>query len=297
MNGIPQKPIEGTSFAYTLNDANAKERHTTQYFELGVNRGMYQNGWMASALSFPPWEANREAFDPDKQTWELYNVNEDFTQATNLAKEQPDKLRQMQDLWWVEAAKYNVLPLDWRGTIRMNDELMGRPNLMAGRKSMTYYDGMIGIPGAAAPSILNKSWTITADIVVNDSKTNGVIITQGGVQGGYGLYLRDGKLTFLYNYLTLNRLKLTSSSALAKGKHKIVVDFIYDGGGLGKGGKLVVSSDGKVVAEGRLEKTVPINFSIVEGMDIGMDTGSPVDNYALPFKFTGAIEKVTVDLK
>lgn len=296
LNGIQQKPIEGASFASTFSNPQAKTR-STQYFEMAVNRGIYHEGWMASALSFAPWQPNRESFDPDKQKWELYHVDEDFSQAKDLAAQNPEKLRQLQDLWWVEAAKYNVLPLDWRGTVRMNGELMGRPSLIGKRKTMTYYPGTIGLPNAASPPLLNKSWTITADIEVTD-KSTGMIVTHGGSEGGIGLYLRNGKPTFVYNYLALNRPTFTSSTALPKGKAKLVVDFMYDGGGLGKGGKITMTANGKTVAEGRLEKTVPLQFSIFEGLDIGQDVGSPVDyTYNPPFKFTGKIEKVTVELK
>jgi arylsulfatase len=298
LNGIAQKPLEGVSFAYTFDSAGAKTRHNTQYFELGVNRGMFDNGWMASALSFPPWEPNRGDFSPDKQKWELYNIDDDFTQANDLAAKYPDKLRQLQDTWWVEAAKYSVLPLDWRGTIRMNGELMGRPSLTAGRKSMVYHEGVNGLPDAAAPPMLNKSWTITADVILKSSTDSGIIITHGGMQAGYGLYLRGGKPMFVYNFLELDRIRFEGKDALAAGKHKIVVDFVYDGGGMGKGGKITLTADGKKVAEGRIEKTMPVQISIVEGLDIGYDVGSPVDwTYKMPFKFTGKIEQVKVDLK
>ncbi|SEW51803.1 arylsulfatase [Chitinophaga arvensicola] len=299
LNGIQQKPIEGISFAYTFDSAQAKGRHNTQYFELGVNRGLYDNGWMASALSFPPWEATRGAFDPDKQKWELYNIDEDFSQANDLAQKYPEKLRQMQDMWWVEAAKYNVLPLDWRGSYpRMNAELMGRPSLIGKRKSMTYYDGTNGLPDAAAPPMLSKSWTITAYIDLSDTRDSGIIITHGGMQGGYGLYLREGKPVFVYNYLALDRINIIAPEPLPAGKTTLVVDFKYDGGGLGKGGTLTMTANGKKVAEGRLEKTIPVQFSIVEGLDIGKDGGSAIDwTYKLPFKFSGKIEKVTIDLK
>ncbi len=298
LNGIHQKPIEGISFAYTFDSAKAKTRHNTQYFELGVNRGIFDNGWMASALSFPPWEPNRGSFDPDKQKWELYNIDEDFTQANDLAAKNPAKLRQLQDLWWVEAAKYNVLPLDWRGSIRMNAELMGRPSMVAGRKSITYHEGVNGLPDAAAPPMLNKSWTITAEVDLTGQRDSGIIVTHGGMQAGYGLYLRDGKPVFVYNFLEMSRTRFEGNDALPKGKTKIVVDFVYDGGGMGKGGKIVITANGKKVAEGRLEKTMPVQISIVEGLDIGKDVGSPVDwTYKMPFKFTGKIDKVTYDLK
>jgi arylsulfatase len=298
LNGVEQKPIEGTSFAVTFTDAKAPEHRRTQYFEMAVNRGIYHDGWFASAMSFEPWNPNRENFDPDKQKWELYNINEDFSQANDLAAKHPEKLRQLQDLWWVEAAKYSVLPLDWRGTIRMNAEAMGRPSLIRGRKSMTYYPGTIGVPDAASPPMINKSWTITADIEVPDDKTSGMVVTHGGLEGGYGLYLRDGVPTFVYNFLGVERKTFAAKEALPKGKAKLVVDFKYDGGGMGKGGTITMTANGKTIAEGRLERTIPIQFSLGEGLDVGMDIGSPVDfTYKLPFKFTGKIEKVTIDLK
>jgi arylsulfatase len=298
INGIEQKPIEGISFAYTFDDAHAKERRTTQYFELGCNRGIYQDGWMASALSFVPWQPVRTGFDPDKQKWELYKIDEDFSQANDLAARNPLKLRQLEDLWWVQAAKYNVLPLDWRGGERMNAEAMGRPSLIGGRKTMVYYPGTIGVPDAASPPMLNKSWTITAEIEVPEGGANGMIVTQGGVEGGYGLYLRDGKPTFVYNYLGIERPTFTAKNPLRKGKATLVVDFRYDGGGTGKGGAITVSAGGAKIAEGRLQKTIPNTMPICEGLDIGMDVGSPVDfTYKPPFAFTGKIEKVTIDLK
>jgi arylsulfatase len=299
LNGIPQKPIEGISFAYTFSkdSANSKGRRVTQYFELGVNRGIYNDGWMASALSFAPWNPVRTGFDIDKQKWELYHIDEDFSQANDLAAKNPEKLRQMQDLWWVEAAKYNVLPLDWRATERFNSELMGRPSVIGKRKTMTYYPGIVGLPDAASPPMLNKSWTITADVDVPE-KASGMIITHGGLEGGYGLYMRDGKVVFVYNFLSVDRPTFTSASAIAKGTHKIAVDFVYDGGGFGKGGTITITDNGKTIASGRLAKTVPAQFSLGEGIDVGMDGGSPIDfTYKMPFKFTGKIEKVVIDLK
>lgn len=298
LNGVDQKPIEGASFAATFTDAKAPEHRKKQYFEMFVNRGIYQDGWMASATAFEPWNPNRGDFDPDKQKWELYNVNEDFSQSTDLAAKNPEKLRQLQDLWWVEAAKYNVLPLDWRATERFNSEAMGRPSLARGRKSMTYYPGTIGVPDAASPSMINKSWTITADVELTDDKTNGMIVTHGGLEGGYGLYLRDGVPTFVYNFLGTERMTTAAKEPLPKGKVKLAVDFKYDGGGVGKGGAITIAANGKTIAEGKLAKTIPASFSLGEGLDIGMDLGSAVDfTYKLPFKFTGKIEKVVIDLK
>jgi len=297
LNGVQQKPIEGVSFAEALDNAKAPEHRKTQYFELGCNRGLYHDGWMASSAAFVPWDPNRQSFDPDKSVWELYNIEDDFSQANDLAAVFPEKLRQMQDMWWVEAAKHQVLPLDWRATERFNSELMGRPSLVRGRDEMTYYPGTIGVPDAASPPMINKSWTITADIEVPNGKADGMIVTHGGLEGGYGLYLRDGKPTFVYNFLSVERTTFTAKEALPAGKTQIVVDFKYDGGGMGKGGTVTVSANGKTVAEGRLERTIPAQFSLGEGLDVGLDAGSPIDfTYQLPFAFTGKIEKVRIKL-
>lgn len=300
LNGAEQKPIEGISFAYTFDDAKAKDRRTTQYFELGVNRGIYHNGWMASAMSFAPWQPHRSGFDLDKQKWELYNVDQDFSQADDLASANPQKLRELQDLWWVEAARYNVLPLDWRGTERLNAELMGRPSLAGNRKTYTYYPGQLGLPNDAAPRILNRSWTLTADIEIPEGGAEGMIVTHGGLVGGYGLYVRDRKPTFVYNYLAEERSMISSTQPLPSGKVQLKVDFAYKGGAgeRGKGAAVTMSMNGTKVAEGQLPKTIPLQISLGEGMDIGEDIGSVVDfTYKPPFRFTGRIEKVTVELK
>lgn len=298
LNGVQQKDIEGVSFAFSFDQADAESRRRTQYFELGCNRGLYHDGWMASAPSFAPWEPNRaDDWTPDKQVWELYKLDEDFSQAHDLAKQNPDKLRQLQDLWWAEASRYSVLPLDWRGTIRMNAEAMGRPSLVGDRTRATYYPGMLALPDAACLPMLNKSWTITAAIEVADDTAEGMIITHGGSEGGYGLYLKAGRPTFVYNYLGVERPSFSGDTPLGKGKASLGVRFDYDGGGMGKGGTVTLTVDGATVASGRLERTVPIQFSITEGLDVGMDNGSAVDwTYRLPFHFTGRIEEVTVEV-
>lgn len=300
LNGVQQKPIEGTSFAYTFADAKAKSRHMTQYFSMGVNRGIYHDGWMASALGFVPWQPIRTGFDPDKQKWELYNIDQDFSQADDLASANPQKLRELQDLWWVEAARHNVLPLDWRGVEKFNSELMGRPSLTGNRKTFTYYPGQVALSNEAAPRILNRSWSLTADIEVPEGGAQGMIMTQGGSTGGYGLYVRDGKPTFVYNYLAREHFTFTGQQALPKGKVQVKLDFIYKGTSKerGKATALTMTVNGKKVAEGEMTKTIPNLISLSEGMDIGMDTGSPVDfTYQPPFAFTGRIEKVVIDLK
>jgi arylsulfatase A-like enzyme len=300
LNGTPQKPIEGISFAYSFNDAKANPRRTTQYFEMAGRRGIYHDGWMASATYDVPWNPIHEKYDLDKVKWELYNLNEDFSQANDLAQQNPQKVRELEDLWWAEAARYNVLPLDWRAVERLNGELQGRPSLGGKSKTRVYYPGQIALPNEASPPLLNKSWTITANIEVPEGEATGMIVTQGGMTGGYGLYLRDGKPTFIYNYLDIHRYVIAGTNALPKGKVALVADFKYDGkeGEQGKGGTLTLSIDGNNIAEGKLPKTVPIQFSLNEGLDIGMDVGSPVAfDYELPFAFTGKIENVTFQLK
>jgi arylsulfatase len=300
LNGVTQQPIEGLSFAHTFDDATAKSRRTTQYFELGVNRGLYHNGWMASAISFPPWEPNRAGFDIDKQKWEFYHVDQDFPQAEDLASADPQKLRELQDLWWAEAAKHRVLPLDWRAVERLNAELMGRPSLTGDRQTFTYFPGQIGLPNEAAPRILNKSWRITADVEVPEAGVEGMIVTHGGLVGGYDLYVRDGKPTFVYNNLALERFTLAGREPLPKGKVRLTVDFAYKGSGgeRGKGAAVTMMVNGTKVAEGQLSRTIPLQISLGEGLDVGMDVGSAVDfTYQLPFTFTGTVEQATVELK
>jgi arylsulfatase len=192
------------------------------------------------------------------------------------------------------------LPLDWRAVERLNAELMGRPSLAGDRRTFTYYPGQIGLPNDAAPRILNKSWTLTADIEVPESGAEGMIITHGGLVGGYGLYVRAGKPTFVYNYLELERPTITGADALPKGKVRLVVDFKYEGKAeeRGKAATVTMSANGERVAEGHLERTIPLQISLGEGMDIGLDIGSAVDfTYKLPFRFTGKIDKVTIELK
>jgi arylsulfatase len=296
---VPQKPIAGISFADSLLDPNAPERRHTQYFELLGNRGIYQDGWMASAPAAAPWIPIREKYDPDAQVWELYNIDEDFSQAHDVAAENPEKLRQLQDLWWAEAARYDVLPLDGRAVERLNAEAMGRPVLSGDATTFTYYPGQVGLPADASPRILNKSWTLTADIDVPEEGADGMIVTQGGLVGGYGLYLREGKPTFVYNYLAIDRPTIAGTDPLPAGNSTLEVDFAYHGsaGEVGKGATVTVKVNGAEVAKGELEKTIPIQISLGEGLDVGMDVGSAVDfTYQPPFTFTGGIEQVTVAL-
>lgn len=299
LGGIAQKPIEGTSFFSTFNKADAPETRTTQYFELLVNRGIYHNGWMASSRSFVPWSPVRGDFDPLTAKWELYHVARDFSQSEDLAADYPAKLRQMETLFWEEAAKHNVLPLDWRAVERLNGELQGRPRLGGKQSRYVYYPGQVGLPDGAAPPVLNRSFSVTAQIEIPEGGAEGMIYTHGGLTGGYGIYLRDGKAHFVYNMLAIERFTVASDT-LPTGRVVLAAEVAYEGkpGELGKAAAVTLLANGKKVGEGRLPKTVPIQFSLGEGVDVGMDIGSAIDfSYDLPFAFTGKIEQVTIELK
>jgi arylsulfatase len=299
LNGIRQKPIEGASFLTSFTDSAAPETRKTQYFELLVNRGMYHNGWMASSRSFVPWSPIRGEFDPLTARWELYNVERDFSQAEDVAAEYPEKVKELELLFWKEAERYKVLPLDWRAVERLNSELQGRPNIAGKRNKYVYYPGQIALPEGACPPVLNKSFSVTAEIDIPEEGADGMIFTQGGLTGGYGIYLRDGRAHLVYNMLAIERFTVISDP-LPKGKVSLTVDFAYEGkkGELGKPATVTIMANGKKVGEGKLPKTVPLQFSLGEGIDVGMDNGSAVDlTYKLPYTFTGSIEKVMVELK
>jgi arylsulfatase len=305
VNGIKQIPIEGISMMYTWDKGNANQptRHTTQYFEMLGNRAIYQDGWVAATTPATiPWKfSNRTS--PDVITgynWELYNVQEDPTESNDLAATMPDKVKQLQDVFYAEAKKYNVLPIDNSTLARVNAP---RPSLTAGRTTFNYSGELIGTPLSAAPSILNKSYTVTAEVNIPSGGAEGMIVTQGGRFGGYALFLSKGefgvgrgKVVFLYNLLDLKRTSWEGPE-LTEGKHIIAFDFKSDGPGLGRGGTGVLSVDGKVAAENTLEHTTPITFPEDETFDIGQDTRTGVAlleyRYDVPFKFTGKIDKLT----
>ncbi len=302
LNGVAQKPIEGVSMMYSFDNPKAPSTHRTQYFEMFGNRGIYSDGWIASTTpQVLPW-ANTPR-DPKRVTlddanWELYNLNEDFTQSVDLAQKEPKKLREMQDLFWAEAARYNVLPLDNDRISRFDVRI--RPSVTAGRNSFTYYPGMIRIPEGAAPDLKNKSFRITADVDIPAKGADGVLLTQGGQFGGYGLYVFKNRPVFVYNFVGLATYRVAANETLQPGKHRIAFEFTYDGGGIGKGGAGVLSVDGRKVGEGRIAHTNAVRISLEECFDIGQDTGTAVSkDYAerMPFKFTGGLEKVQVDLK
>jgi arylsulfatase len=299
VNGIPQTPIEGVSMLYSFNDAQAKSTHLTQYFEIFANRAIYNDGWLAGTVHKAPWEAKpRAALLDDK--WELYDTRNDFSLANDLAKTNPAKLKEMQDLFLKEAEKYRVLPIDDRSIERVNAALVGRPDLMAGRTSLTVYEGMIGMSENVFINTKNSSHTITAEVEIPKGAANGAILAQAGRFGGWSLYLKNGKPTYTYNFLGLTRFTVASPTPIPPGKATIRYEFAYDGGGLAKGGMGTIFVDGRKVAEGRIERTQPMIFSADEGADVGEDGETPVvEDYGIPapYKFTGKIAKVTIDLK
>ena len=308
LNGVTQMPFEGVSMAYTFNDAKAATQHTTQYFEITGNRGLYDDGWIASTTPLrPPWMVTGVEPDPDDFPWELYNVTKDFSQSKDLAKENPKKLSDLQARFLIEAAKHNVLPIDSSFADRANPAL--RPGFNTGRTDFIYYPGMIRIPEANAPDIKNKSFHIAADVEIPQGGADGILATQGGRFGGWGLLVLDGKPMFAYAYSNQDgdkypdqkksKTRIAGGEKLTPGKHVISFDFAYDGGGIGKGGRGTLAVDGNKVAEGRFEKTIPFRFSLDESFDVGQDTGTPViDEYdaKMPFKFSGALRKVEVKL-
>src|SRR5437660_98971 len=310
VNGIKQLPIEGVSMAYTFDQANAKapSKRDTQYFEMAGNRGIYHDGWMANTTPFaPPWDLATGKL-PDVVNgykWELYNITEDYSQYNDLAAKNPDKLKEVQALFLTEAAKYNVLPLDNTAFVRLQTP---RPSAVAGKTEFTYTGENSGIPVGNAPDILDKDYTITAEITVPKGGAEGMIVTFGGRFGGYGLFLQKGKPVFVYNLLDLERFRWEGGiggkidedlfgRALKPGQHTLVFDFKYDGPGPGKGGTGVLTADGKELARKKIEHTIPLLMTIDETFDVGVDTRTGVDDsYKLPFRFTGTIDKLTFKL-
>jgi len=293
VNGIAQDPIEGTSLAYTFTDAGAAEKHTVQYFEMFGNRAIYQDGWFARTIHRPAWKQKPDnTLQEDK--WELYNSKEDFSLANDLAPQNAEKLKAMQDLFMAEAEKYHVLPLDDRLLERTNAELMGRPTVMGTRNSVTYGEGMKGMGTDVFIDLRNTSYTITTEVAI-DAKGNGVIVCQGGRFGGLAFYIKSGKPAFSYNYLGMESTQIVAPEALKPGNYKLVYDFKYDGSGMGKGGVGTITVNGKKVVEKRIEKTQPGIFSVDDLADIGTDDGTHVADYGASAKFNGTINYVTIE--
>lgn len=299
INGVAQKPIEGVSMLYSLDNAQAPSTHTTQYFEMLGNRAIYSDGWVACTTpTDPPWAAVPRKMDViSGYKWELYHVEKDFSQAENLAAQHPEKLHDLQLLFYAEAAKYQVLPIDNSKVERL--DVANRPSLTRGRTSFTYYPGMVRMPEGASPDIKNRSFSVTAEVEVKGPGEEGVLVTQGGRFAGWGFYLKEGIPVFDFNLADMAHYRIAGDRAIAAGKHTLRAEFKYDGGKeLGKGGTLTILVDGTRAGEGKIERTLPFRMSLDETLDIGEDTGTPVcEEYKVPFAFTGDLKKVTIDLK
>jgi arylsulfatase len=279
---------------------HAPSTRTTQYFEMFANRAIYHDGWIAATTPpAPPWLLGTAKLPEDVVNgykWELYNIAQDYSEANDLAAKMPDKLRQMQELFLVEAQKYNVFPLDNSVSPRI---IALRPSATAGRDVFTYSGVMAGLPPSDAPSVLNRSYNITADVEIPMSGGDGMIVTEGGRFAGYGFYVLNGKPVFVYNFIDLERFRWEGSQALTPGKHTLVFDFRYNGPGFGKGGTGTLKVDAKDVATRQVPHTVPFLISIDETFDVGVDLRTPVDDrdYQVPFKSAGTINKVTIKLE
>jgi len=297
VNGATQRPFDGTSMIYTFDDSKAKETHTTQYFEMFGNRGIYHDGWTASTRHSIPWLLMQNP-PLDQDVWELYNVANDFSQAHDLAAKNPTKLKELQDLFMQEAIRNHVLPIDDRRSERFNPIIAGRPDLMGNRTSLTVYPGMIGIGENAFINIKNRTYTVTASVQLTDTTSHGVIIAQAGAFGGWTLYMKDGHVHHEYNYFGVERTNIVSSAPLAVGAHVIKYVFTADSAKPGTGGTATLFVDGAKAAEGHIPKTEPFAFSGDEGADVGLDGETPVSSdYAQGNNaFSGTIEKVTIDI-
>ena len=299
VNGIAQKPLEGVSMAYTFDDADAESTHTTQYFEMFGNRGIYQDGWTAVTRHSLPWvTAALPNLDADE--WELYDTNKDWSQAHDLSKEMPEKLREMQDLFMIEAAKYNVFPLDDRRYERFNAARAGRPDLPAGRTSMTFYGDMDHLMENTVLNIKNRSYSATAEVEVAEGKTDGVIIAQGGRFGGWAMYVKDGKPKFAYNYFDQTIYYVEGTEKLPEGTVNVRYHFDFTDKTPGGGGTGRLYINDKQVGEARIEKTIANIFAADETMDIGVDLAMPVtDDYpeGAANKFQGTVNWVRIDLE
>ena len=311
VDGIRQKPIEGTSFAYTFDAANAKapSRHTTQYFEMMGQWALYQDGWVLSTkVNRAPWEAFGPAnTDPlNNQVFQLYDLNTDFTQAEDVAAKHPDKVEAMKAAFIAEAKKYQVFPLDASVAARI---VAPRPNITAGRSEFVYTRPMVGLPQGDSPMLLDASFTVTAEIEVPQGGAEGMMLTSGGRFAGYGFYLLEGKPVWLWNLVDLERIKWQGPDALAPGKHTVEFDFKYDGlgagtlafndfSGLGRSGTGTLKVDGKVVDTKTMPKTIPMILQWDESFDIGSDTLTGVNDadYTPPFAFTGKLNKLTLKI-
>ncbi|MEQ8304473.1 MAG: arylsulfatase [Cyclobacteriaceae bacterium] len=298
VNGTVQTPFAGTSFAFSFDDVNAPERHTTQYFEMFGNRGIYDNGWTASTRHSIPWLMGSALPAFENDVWELYNVNEDFSQSNDLAASNPEKLEELKKLFEKEAIANHVFPIDDRRAERFNAEIAGRADIMGDRTSLTLYEGMTGIMENVFINNKTKNYTIVAEVELRNANTNGVIISQAGRFGGWSLYMKGGKVYHDYNYFGLEHTYISSNAALTSGMHEIKYEFIIDEPKPASGGKCILYIDGEKVAEGQIPRTQPFLYSGDEGVDIGTDNETNVTNQYKEGdnEFEGKIKKVTVDI-
>jgi arylsulfatase len=293
VNGIQQKPYEGASMVPSFDDAAAPDVRSTQYFEMVGNRGIYHNGWTAVTQHRVPWQAGVQEMPPfDDDVWELY-APDDWSQSNDISNENPEMLHHLQRLWLIEATKYNVLPIDDRMLERVNPDIAGRPQLIKGNRQVLF-GGMGRLSEYSVLTLKNKSYAITAEIEVTDDSTSGVIVTQGGITGGWSLYLKDGVPTFCHNLLGVEFTYVRGESALNTGKHQVRVEFDYDGGGAAQGGEFTLFVEGERVAAERVERTTPFIYSADETLDIGSDDASAVSEEYTPqsSKFTGTVNWV-----
>ncbi len=299
VNGIAQRPMDGVSMLYSIDDGTAPGRRTTQYFEMFGNRGIYHEGWVACTRHSIPWDMAAKIPSLQDDVWELYHVDADFSEANNLAGQNPEKLKELQEVFRREAIRNHVFPIDDRRSERFIPSIAGRPDLMGGRTSLTVYPGMRGMMENAFINVKGVHHTITAEIEVQDGAASGVIIAQAGYFGGWTLYMKDGRVHHEYNFFALERTNIGAGTPLAPGKHTIVYEFIPDAAKPGTGGRSILRIDGQQVAEGRIPKTQPFAFSADEGADVGEDAETNVspDYRQGDNRFTGRIERITIEQK
>jgi arylsulfatase A-like enzyme len=296
VNGVQQEPIHGVSMAYSFDDAGAEERRQTQYFEMFCNRGIYHQGWTAVTQHGTPWLLGEKMVPLAEDVWELYDTTSDWTQSKDLAKEKPEKLEELQRLFLIEAAKYNVLPLDDRRAERFIPELAGRPSLIKGNRQLLF-GGMGRLSENSVVNIKNKSHAVTAEIEVPEGGAEGVIIAQGGSIGGWSLYLKEGKPRYCYNLLGMQRFYVETDEEVPAGTHQVRMQFDYDGPGLGKGGTVTLYLDGDKIGEGTVPGTAPAVFSADDTCDVGLENGALVaEDYPVPNTFTGEVNWVEIDI-
>jgi arylsulfatase len=299
VNGVTQRPMDGVSMLYSVKDSGAEGRRTTQYFEMFGNRGIYHDGWVACTRHSIPWVLGAKLPPLEDDVWELYHVEQDFSQANNLAAKHPEKLKELQEIFNREAIRNHVFPIDDRRSERMIPQVAGRPDLLGGRTAMTVYPGMTGIMENAFINTKGVHYTVTAEIEITDPKTSGVVIAQAGAFGGWALYMKDGTIRHEYNFFGLERTNIGSSEPLPPGRHTVRYEFVPESKKPGAGGLATLSVNGTKVAEARIPRTQPFLFSADEGVDVGIDAETNVSNDYLPRNnaFTGRIKSVTVEQK